>query len=44
MTVGELISILEQYDGNMEIRLSLDEGLADIYEVVNSPDMGLYID
>ena len=44
MNVRELMEILAQYDGEREIRISLDEGLFDIEQIVDDELEGLYIE
>ena len=44
MKVKELMEILAQYDEEREIRISLDEGIFDIEQVVDDKLEGLYID
>ena len=44
MKVKELMEILAQYDEEREIRISLDEGVFDIEQIVDDEHEGLYID
>ena len=44
MKVKELMEILAQYDEEREIRISLDEGVFDIEQIVDDEREGLYID